>query len=103
MHRGRGHHAGPPGHVLFVQPGAGCVAARGGRDRVMSADVSVDEYASALASGIEAALPGWVSACVAQVFVAATGAPPPADVVAAATAAGVLAGEEVGPVVRTLL
>jgi hypothetical protein len=69
----------------------------------MAADVSVDEYAAALASGIEAALPGWVSACVARVFVSATGAPPPPDVVASASAAGVLAGEEVGPVVRTLL
>jgi hypothetical protein len=69
----------------------------------MAADVSVDEYAAALASGIEAALPGWVSACVARVFVLVTGAPPPPDVVASASAAGVQAGEEVGPVVRRLL
>jgi hypothetical protein len=62
----------------------------------------VDDYAAALADGIDAALPQWVEACVARVMVAATGSVPP-SVVAAASAAGVAAREEVAPRVRALL
>lgn len=68
-----------------------------------SADVSVNDYASALADGIEAALPGWVVACVARVVLAVTGAGPDAATAAASAAAGVKAGEDVGKEVRTLL
>ncbi len=67
------------------------------------ADVSVADYASALADGIASALPGWVSECVARVVLAVTGAGPDAATAAAASAAGVRAGEVVGAEVRTLL
>jgi hypothetical protein len=67
------------------------------------ADVSVHEYASALADGIEAALPGWVLACVSRVVLAVTGSELSGAIAAAASEAGVRAAESVGAEVRTLL
>ena len=63
----------------------------------------MDEIASALADGIEAALPGWVERSVARVFMAWCGRPVDGAVAAAATAAGERARDEIGPRVRALL
>jgi hypothetical protein len=60
------------------------------------------EYASALADGIEAALPGWVEDSVTRLMMAWTGAVSP-DVRAAAVEAGRRAQDEVGPRIRALL
>jgi hypothetical protein len=59
--------------------------------------------ATALADGIEAALPGWVERSVERLVTLYTGAPPDAAVRAAATAAGTRARAEVGSAVRALL
>ena len=59
-------------------------------------------YATALADGIEAALPGWVEAQVARIMVAWTGAVPD-EVRAEAGRAGAAARDELGPQVRALL
>jgi hypothetical protein len=55
-----------------------------------------------LADAIVAALPGWVERSVDRTYRAWMG-PPPADVVAAARAAGNGAGADIGARVRTLL
>ncbi len=65
-------------------------------------DVDVAVYAAALADGIEAALPGWVERSVAAIMTAWEGAVP-AEVAAAAAAAGREAAVHVGPPVRALL
>jgi hypothetical protein len=62
----------------------------------------VRDYATALADGIEAALPGWVESSVAGVM-AAAGRSVPEAVRAEAVAAGACAKAEVGPRVRALL
>ena len=63
----------------------------------------MDEIASALADGVEQALPGWVERSVARLVEAWTGAPPSAEVRAAAAAAGARARDEIGPQVRALV
>jgi len=60
------------------------------------------EYATALADGIEAALPRWVEAQVARIMVAWTGSVPD-EVRAEAERAGAAARDELGPRVRALL
>jgi hypothetical protein len=62
----------------------------------------MDHYAEELADGITAALPRWVERCVRDVMVAWMG-DVPAEVAAAATAAGKLAAQETGAQVRRLL
>ena len=67
--------------------------------------VEVDDLlvpARDLADAIVAALPGWVERCVDRTYRAWTGAPP-ADVIAAARAAGAAAAADTGARVRTLL
>lgn len=59
-------------------------------------------YGSALAGGLEAALPGWVVSSVTRVVTAWSGSVPP-EVAAAAEEAGRRAAAEVGPVLRELL
>ena len=59
-------------------------------------------HAAALADGIQAALPGWVVACVERVMRAWSGELTPA-IAAAARSAGERAGREVGAAVRELL
>jgi hypothetical protein len=60
------------------------------------------DYGAALADGIEAALPGWVEACVSRVMAGARR--PMDDEVRTLTAtAGLQARDEVGPKVRALL
>jgi uncharacterized protein (DUF1800 family) len=63
----------------------------------------MDDIASTLADGIEAALPGWVERSVARIFEAWTGQAPPADVARAAAEAGQRAQCEVGSALRELL
>jgi hypothetical protein len=63
---------------------------------------SLETYAEALASGIEAALPGWVTRSVERVMRAWTGEVP-ADVAGAAVRAGRQAQLETGAAVRALL
>ncbi|WCO67807.1 hypothetical protein PO878_03600 [Iamia majanohamensis] len=60
-------------------------------------------HATALADGIEAALPGWVRASVADRHAAARPGPVPAEVEEAAREAGEEAARQVGPAVRALL
>lgn len=67
----------------------------GGADRLAS-------YASALADGIERALPGWVERRVTELVTAWCGDPSP-DVVAEARSAGAAAAATVGPEIRALL
>ena len=62
----------------------------------------IREYASALADGIEEAIPEWVERSVARLMTAWAGAVP-ADVSAAARSAGDRARADVGPRVRSLL
>jgi hypothetical protein len=62
----------------------------------------VEEYARALADGIEAALPGWVEESVCRLMTAWAGSMP-GDVAAAAKEAGRQAQAAVGPMVRQLL
>jgi hypothetical protein len=62
----------------------------------------LQDYATALADGIEAALPGWVEASVARTM-GAEGCPVPETVRADAEAAGARARADVGPRVRALL
>jgi len=62
----------------------------------------VADYATALADGIEAALPGWVERCVAQIMMAWAGSVPP-EVASAAQSAGREAATAVAPRVRALL
>jgi hypothetical protein len=64
--------------------------------------VGVAGYATALADGIEAALPGWVENRVAAIMTAWEGSVAP-DVASAAAAAGREAAAAVGPAVRALL
>jgi hypothetical protein len=59
-------------------------------------------YASALADGMERALPRWVERRVIDLVVAWSGAAAP-DIVADARAAGVAAAAAVGPEIRALL
>jgi hypothetical protein len=61
------------------------------------------EYATALADGVQAALPGWVERSVERVHVAQTMRRPPLDVRDAATAAGLAAAADVGGRVHALL
>ncbi len=69
----------------------------------MTADtVDVGYHATALAEGIEAALPGWVERSVASIMTTWAGAVPPA-VAEQARVAGRHAAAEVGPQVRALL
>jgi len=63
----------------------------------------MDDIASALADGIERALPGWVEGSVARLVEAWTGAPPDESVRTAAAAAGQRAPLELGGQVRALL
>jgi hypothetical protein len=60
-------------------------------------------YASALAQGIEDALPGWVIAGVARVYRASVGAELPEEWCEQAAAAGARAQSEVGSRLRALL
>lgn len=60
-------------------------------------------HAAALADGIEAALPGWVRASVADRHAAARPGPLPPEVEQAAREAGEEAARRVGPAVRALL
>lgn len=60
--------------------------------------MTIDDYAHALADGIDAALPGWVVRCVERRI-----AGPDADVRAAALAAGEEARRETGGAIRRLL
>jgi hypothetical protein len=71
---------------------------------VSAEGVSVDvaAYATALADGIEVALPSWVERVVAEIMTAWTGSVPP-EVADAAQAAGREAAATVGPRVRALL
>jgi hypothetical protein len=64
--------------------------------------MEMDDYASALADGIEEALPGWVERSVARIMTAWAGSVAP-EVAAAAEEAGRQAQAEVGPDVRALL
>jgi hypothetical protein len=66
------------------------------------ASVDVAAYATSLADGIEAALPGWVERVVAEIMTAWTGSVPP-EVAAAAQVAAREAAATVGPRVRALL
>lgn len=63
---------------------------------------SIEVYARALADGIEAALPGWVSRSVARIMQAWAGGVP-RDVTETAAAAGRQAQDEAGSAVRALL
>jgi hypothetical protein len=63
---------------------------------------SIEEYAEALASGIEAALPGWVVRSVERIMRAWAGEVPP-DVAGAARDAGRQAQLETGGAIRALL
>jgi hypothetical protein len=60
-------------------------------------------YARALGDAVEAELAGWVVRCVAQRWAQHAGGPPPAEVEAAARAAGERARAELVPELRTLL
>jgi hypothetical protein len=60
-------------------------------------------HAAALGDAVEAALAGWVERAVAQRWAQRHGAPPPAEVVAAAQAAGERAQSELVPELRALL
>jgi hypothetical protein len=79
------------------------------KPRVTSSGPTADDldalaaYASALADGVEAALPGWVERSVERVHVERAGRRPPPEVRRAAADAGREAAEEVGPRVRALL
>jgi hypothetical protein len=64
--------------------------------------VGVDDYAKALADGIEAALPTWVVRAVTTIMTAWSGSVPP-DVLLAAEEAGQRARTETGEAIRTLL
>jgi hypothetical protein len=63
---------------------------------------SVDEYARALADGIEAALPGWVTRCVEGVMAGRPGGMSP-DARRSADAAGSAAQTATGSAIRALL
>jgi hypothetical protein len=63
---------------------------------------SIEEHAAALATGIQAALPGWVTGCVERVMLAWAGSVPP-DVARAAQSAGRQAQAEAGAAIRALL
>src|SRR5262245_15225791 len=78
----------------------GAVSDQGG-DRTDEEQLAA--YATELADGIEAALPGWVEAQVARIVVAWTGAEPDEAVRAEAARAGLAASDELGPQVRALL
>jgi hypothetical protein len=62
----------------------------------------MEDYASALADGIDAAVAGWVRRCVTRLVTAWAGPVPP-EVAAAAVAAGEQARQELMPRVRALL
>jgi len=64
--------------------------------------VALARYATALADGIEAALPGWVERRVERLLVAYRGNVEPAERSAAAQA-GLAARDDIGPRVRALL
>jgi hypothetical protein len=64
--------------------------------------VTLDEAARSLADAIDAALPGWVARSVERIMCAWSGAVP-ADVSAAASAAGERARVEIGGQIRRLL
>jgi hypothetical protein len=66
------------------------------------AGLTLDDYARALADGIEAALPTWVVSCVEKVMTAWAGEVPPA-VAEVAEAVAQRARAEVGSAVRSLL
>ncbi len=63
---------------------------------------SVDQYARALADGIEAAIPGWVIGCVERVMAGRPGGMTP-DTRRAAGAAGSAAQVSTGSAIRALL
>lgn len=63
---------------------------------------SIEDYAAALADGIEAALPGWVVRCVERIMRAWAGEISP-EVEGAAAAAGRLAQVQTGAAIRALL
>jgi len=67
-----------------------------------SSEEAIEPYATALADGIEAALPRWVVGCVKRVVAAWTGQVPLA-VAEASEAAGQQALEDTGAAVRALL
>jgi hypothetical protein len=62
----------------------------------------MEDHASALANGVDAALPGWVERSVDRLMVSWAGAVGP-DVVSAAAAAGQRARDDVTPRLRALL
>ena len=65
--------------------------------------VRVEPHATALADGVDAALPGWVERSVARVLTAWQGGTPDPEVLDAAREAGLRAQAEVGAAVRTLV
>ena len=68
----------------------------------MTSSASIEDHAAALAEGIEAALPEWVTGCVERVMRAWAGCVPP-DVARAAEFAGRQAQAETGALIRALL
>jgi hypothetical protein len=83
-----------------ANPGAGPPAAAGPDDAEDAAALA--RHATALADGIERALPGWVERSVARVLIAYRGRVEPAEA-AAAVQAGDAAARELGPGIRALL
>ncbi len=64
---------------------------------------ALTRYATELADGVEAALPGWVVASVRRVHREGLGIDAPHEVVRAAERAGAEAAADIGPKVRALL
>ena len=75
---------------------------RSARDRPGPAARGPAEYGRDLADAIDAAIPAWVERSVDARYRASLG-PPPADVLAAARAAGEAARADIGPRARALL
>lgn len=69
----------------------------------MAGDANLEEHGRALAEAIEERLAPWVVRCVDRRIRDYTGAPPSAEVLDAASAAGERARAEVGPEIRALL
>lgn len=95
-----------------LPPGPAPRADDPGDSPVLSDGASLDDpadrealaaHAQALADGIEAAVPGWVRAAVADRWLARTGRELPPEVRDAAATAGDEAARDVGPQVRDLL
>ena len=81
---------------------AGRSPERRGRKLGLALGTEIGEYATALADGIEKALPEWVERSVARIMTAWAGAVPE-EVSAAARSAGEQARSDLGPRLRSLL